>query len=251
MKEREKSCSVNDISFFENFFSFINIFHQSRIINYIRPLGLETVIDIGAHKGEFASSILKIKNIKNIFCFEPQIKINDILVKKFSHIKKIKIFNCALDKVISKKYIYINKLTSCSTLQTFNKKSFYLKFKNFLQGNKENYVKKYKVKTNTIDNIFKNTNFKKCLLKIDVEGYEINVLKGSERTINNKIEYILIENQFGNHYKQSSKVTVFDYLKDNNYKILKKFTFPTLHFQDILFKKINYTDPKQRKYKTN
>ena len=89
-------------------------------------MGLETVIDIGAHKGEFASSILKIKKIKNIFCFEPQIKINDILVKKFSHIKKIKIFNCALDKVISKKYIYINKLTSCSTLQAFNKNSFYL-----------------------------------------------------------------------------------------------------------------------------
>jgi hypothetical protein len=76
-------------------------------------------------------------------------------------------------------------------------------------------------------------------------------LKGSKRTINNKIKYILIENQFGNHYKQSSKVTVFDYLKVNNYKILKKFTFPTLYFQDILFKKINYTDPKQRKYKTN
>ena len=71
MKEKEKSCSVNDISFFENFFSFINIFHQSRIINYIRPLGLETVLDIGAHKGEFASSILKIKKIKNRFCFEP------------------------------------------------------------------------------------------------------------------------------------------------------------------------------------
>ena len=40
MKEREKSCSVNDISFFENFFSFINIFHQSRIINYLFQWGV-------------------------------------------------------------------------------------------------------------------------------------------------------------------------------------------------------------------
>jgi hypothetical protein len=67
------------------------------------------------------------KNIKRIYSFEPQIEINQALVKKFKNIKKIKIFNLALDKKISKKYIYINKLSSTSSLQIFNKKSFLFK----------------------------------------------------------------------------------------------------------------------------
>ena len=227
------------MNFFEKFFNTIDIFHQNRIINYIKFLDIDTVIDVGAHKGEFLSYVLKMKNIKKIFSFEPQIEINQVLIKKFKNIKKIKIFNLALDKIISKKYIYINKLSSTSSLQTFNKKSFYLKFKNFLLCEKHNYIKKYKIKTNTVDNIFNNINISKCLLKIDTEGYEINVLKGSQKTLDNKIKYILIENQLNNQHKKLSKVNMFDYLKNKNFKILKKFTHPTLSFQDVLLKKFN------------
>jgi FkbM family methyltransferase len=235
IRERSNNFKINS---FEKFFYIIDSFHLKRIINYLKLLEIDTVIDVGAHKGEFLSYVLKIKNIKNIYCFEPQIEINQVLVKNYNKIKKIKIFNFALDKIISKKYIYINKLTSTSSLQTFNKKSLYLKFKNFLLGGKLNYVKKYKVTTNTIDNIFKNINLSKCLLKIDTEGYEINVLKGSQKTIDNKIKYILIENQLNNQHKKLSKADIFDYLKNLNFKILKKFTHPTLSFQDILLKKL-------------
>jgi len=70
-----------------------------------------------------------------------------------------------------------------------------------------------------------------------VEGYEINVLKGSCKCLDKKIHYILIENSFGNQYKKSSNLDILNYLKNKNFKILKKFTFPTWHFQDILLKK--------------
>jgi FkbM family methyltransferase len=236
---RERETNNSQIIFFEKFFNIIDIFYKKRIINYIKFLEIDTVIDVGAHKGEFLSYVLKMKSIKRIYSFEPQIEINQALVKKFKNIKKIKIFNLALDKTISKKYIYINKLSSTSSLQTFNKKSLYLKFKNFLLGTYLNYIKKYKVRTNTIDNIFNNINLSKCLLKIDTEGYEINVLKGSQKTLDNKIKYILIENQLNNQHKKLSKVNIFDYLKNKNFKILKKFTHPTLSFQDVLLRKIN------------
>ena len=52
-------------------------------------------------------------------------------------------------------------------------------------------------------------------------------------TIDNKIKYILIENQLNNQHKKLSKADIFDYLKNSNFKILKKFTHPTLSFQDI------------------
>lgn len=234
---KEKSIIHEKNHLFENFFNYLDILHQNRIINYIKPLKIETLIDVGAHKGEFASYMLKNKTIKKIFCFEPQLKVHAILSKKFKEIKKVKVFNYALDKKISKKLIYNNKLTSTSTLQKFNNKSFYLKIKNLLTFSKYNYVSKDIVKTNTIDNIFKKINLMNALLKIDVEGYEMNVLIGSKKKLKDKINYILIEHQFGNHYKNNSKLKINSFLNKNNFKIVKSFIYPTLHFKDVLYKK--------------
>lgn len=234
---KEKSIIHEKNHLFENFFNYLDILHQNRIINYIKPLKIETLIDVGAHKGEFASYALKIKTIKKIFCFEPQLKVHAILSKKFKEIKKIKIFNFALDKKISKKLIYNNKLTSTSTLQKFNNKSFYLKIKNLLILSIYNYVSKDMVKTNTIDNVFKKINLTNALLKIDVEGYEMNVLLGSKKQLKNKIDYILIEYQFGNQYRDNLAIKINNFLKKNNFKIVKSFIYPTLHFKDVLYKK--------------
>ena len=57
------------MQFFENFFNFIDIFHQRRIIKYCKKLNINKLIDIGAHKGEFLSYFIKIKKIKIILCF--------------------------------------------------------------------------------------------------------------------------------------------------------------------------------------
>ena len=223
-------------SFWENVFNILDFYHQNRIVNFLRPLHIDMVIDVGSHKGEFLSYILKLKKIKKIFAFEPQRAIYKILSKNFTH-KKIKIANIAIDKEISKKYIYINKFTNTSTLSEFNKKSFYLKFKNLLTGSKKNFVQKYIVKTNTIDNLFSNIKLKNSLLKIDVEGFEINVLKGSTKKIANEIDYILIENQFANLYKKSSSKKNHEFLIKNNFEIYKNFIHPLMIFSDCLYKR--------------
>ena len=68
-----------------------------------------------------------------------------------------------------------------------------------LTRSKKNYIDKCLVKTSSIDIFFKKIKFKNCLLKIDVEGFEYNVLQGSKSKIG-EINYILIENQFGNQF---------------------------------------------------
>ena len=57
-----------------------------------------------------------------------------------------------------------------SSLAEINENSLYLKLKNFLTRSKSNFVDEYEVKTNTVDNVFKDVNLEKTLLKIDVEG---------------------------------------------------------------------------------
>jgi len=88
-----------------------------------------------------------------------------------------------------------------------------------------------------VDKVFENITLQKALLKIDVEGLEMNVIKGS-RTKLKEIPFILIENQFGNHYKNNNFNDIIKFLSNQNFKIHKKFVFPTLHYQDVLFKKI-------------
>ena len=224
------------MAFLDNFFLIFSNYHHKRILNYLQKLNLKELIDVGAHKGEFLENIIKINSIKRFYAFEPQVSIFRILKRNFSNNKKVKLINMGLSERPSNKIIYINKLSSTSTMSKFNKKSKYLKFKNMLTRSKKNYIDKYPVKTSSIDIFFKKIKFKNCLLKIDVEGFEYNVLKGGKSKIG-EVNYILIENQFGNLYENKSFNEIKNYLYKKNFRVLKKFTSPTLHYQDVIFKK--------------
>ena len=223
--------------FIEKIFYPLTTFHHKRIFMHLRNLNIDKIIDIGAHKGEFLEKMLKIEKVNLFYAFEPQKDIFDILNKKFSNNDKITLLNYALDKEITNKKLQINKFSMTSSLAEVNEKSLYFKLKNFLTRSKSNFVDEYEVQTNTVDNVFKDVNLEKTLLKIDVEGFEMNVIKGSKIKLK-EIPYILIENQFGNHYKNSNFNDIKDVLLKYNFVESKKFVFPTMHYQDVLFKKI-------------
>tara|TARA_B100000989_G_scaffold280901_1_gene244686 strand:+ start:42 stop:719 length:678 start_codon:yes stop_codon:yes gene_type:complete len=221
----------------EKIFNPLSSFHHKRIFRYLRELDIDKIIDIGAHKGEFLEKMLKIEKVNFFYVFEPQKIVFKELNEKFSENKKIKLFNYAMDKEITNKKLKINKLSMTSSLAEINDKSLYLRFKNFLTRTKSNFEDEYDVQTNTIDKIFEGVKLEKTLLKIDVEGFEINVIEGSLVKLK-EIPFILLENQFGNHYKNNDFNDVIKLLSEKNFRICKKFVFPTMHYQDVLFKKI-------------
>ena len=221
----------------EKLFNPLSSYHHKRIMRYLSELDIEKIIDIGAHKGEFLESILKISKVNSFYAFEPQKNIFKELNEKFSDNQKVTLFNYAMDKEITNKKIKINKLSMTSSLAEINEKSLYLKIKNFLTFSRSNFEDEYEIKTNTVDKIFENISLQKALLKIDVEGFEKNVIEGSKMKLK-EIPFVLLENQFGNHYKNNNFKEIIELLSKQNYKICKKFIFPTLHYQDVLFKKI-------------
>lgn len=220
----------------EKIFNPLGKFHHKRIFTHVRNLDIDKIIDIGAHKGEFLVEMLKIKKVNSFYAFEPQKNIFDDLNEKFSKNNRITLLNCAIDKEIANKKLQINKLSMTSSLAEVNEKSLYFKLKNFLTSSKSNFVEEYVVQTNTVDNFFKDVNLEKTLLKIDVEGFEMNVIQGSKMKLK-EIPYIIIENQFGNHYKNNNFDEIKNVLLKYNFVISKKFVFPTMHYQDVLFKK--------------
>ena len=221
----------------EKIFNPLSTFHHKRISKYLSGLDIEKIIDIGAHKGEFLENMLKIEKVNSFYAFEPQKNIFNELNEKFSKNEKITLFNFAMDKEITNKKLKINKLSMTSSLAEINEKSLYLKVKNFLTSSRSNFEDEYEIQTNTVDKIFENISLQKSLLKIDVEGFEMNVIEGSQIKLK-EIPFVLLENQFGNHYKNNNFKDIIELLSKRNFEICKKFIFPTLHYQDVLFKKI-------------
>ena len=220
---------------FEKIVNFIdNKYHHKRIIKLIKKYKISKLIDVGSHKGEFLENFLKFKKAKTIYAFEPQIDVYNILNKRFKKHKNIKKINIALDSKVGKKKIHINKLSLTSTLSIINNKSFFLKIKKLLLQNNKNFLKSYFVKTSSIDIFFKNVNLKDSLLKIDVEGFEYNVLLGSRKSLQ-KIKYIIIEKQFSNLHKGYNFNLCHIFLLKNKFKLIKKFKFPLMNFEDRLY----------------
>ena len=231
----------------ENFLSTIidfidKYYHQRNLNNILLKLNLKIIFDVGAHKGEFSSNILKYFRSPKIYAFEPQSEIYLELKKNFYKSKNFFPYNKALSDKNKKKRLNINMKSSTSTFSRYNKNSKWRKFKEFLLtgSKKSSFLRSEIVNVVSIDSFCKKRNIDKIdLLKIDTEGHEAKVLKGATRMLKKNIRYILIEFHFSKIYKNYDKTKIENILEKNNFKIVKKFKFPFLTFEDRVYKKIN------------
>ena len=212
---------------------YLDSLQLKRINKFLKKFNFEIIIDVGAHKGDFIKYSLQYLRPKKIYAFEPQKDIYNFLKKKYKN-DKIQISNFAVGKNNNKNLIYINnfKKTSSLSKRTIFSKSILNKFKRFLLQI-ENYEYKYYVKTTSLDSFFSKNKLLKTILKIDVEGYESNVLLGSEKVLK-KIDMVLIEKQ---NLKDNNFNQCHNFLLKNNFILLKTFLFPLLHFEDRLYVK--------------
>ncbi len=156
-------------------------------------------LDIGANIGNH--SIYFSKYFKKIYSFEPNPKAFYLLKFNVSSYKNIKVFNYGLydKKKTAKIYICKHNIAGSS-----------------IKHDKYNHKVIEKINLKKLDNI--KLNEKISLIKIDTEGSEFEILKGSNKTINKNKPIILFEqskNQFKNGTTKSIK-----FLEKKNYKIL-------------------------------
>ena len=217
-------------------------YHQPSILFYLKKLNISIALDVGSHKGETINYLLKIPKIKKIYCFEPQERIFALLKRKYSANKKIILNNIALSNNVKKKNFYINKLTLTSTFSKINTSSLWFKIKKNILNTNKTYEKKRIIKTIKLDIFVRNNKIKKIdLLKIDTEGHELKILMGSKNLLKkNLVKYLLIEINNSKMYKNYDKKKIFNFLKKNNFVLVKKFKFPFHPFTDSLYKNSNF-----------
>jgi FkbM family methyltransferase len=180
-------------------------------INKKYNLKINGVIHVGAHHGQ-EHNIYKQLNINNIVYFEPVKKTFDTLKDKVSDAL---LYNVALgnDNKDIEMFVEDADAYGCSSIlqpsSNYNGISF---------SNKEI------VEMRTLDSFnFTNFNF----LNIDVQGYEMEVLKGAEKTLN-CIDYIMCEINKNTTQKpmdyigaQSVEI-VINFLKKYNFELVEE-----------------------------
>lgn len=185
-----------------------SIEHQKEI----SKLNFKTVIDVGANNGQFASLVLKTHPNSKIICFEPQIEPFNNLSKIFKN-SKIKLFRLACGSKNKTIKMNISNQNDSSSILDIGRHQIHYFPDTYLK--KKEVIKVAKLKE--IINLNKQT--KPILLKIDTQGYELEVLKGSELKY---VKYILIECSFIKFYKnQPLFKEINKFLKKKNFYIFK------------------------------
>lgn len=140
-------------------------------------------LDIGANIG--SHSIFFSNYFKRVISFEPVKRTFKILQLNTEKINNINLFNLALSDTSEKSMIYVDhKASGLSSLENKSKNS-----------------QKEEIKTQILDDLNIQKKGEIGLIKIDVEGHEINALKGGMETIKKTYPLILIEYQ-GGHRKE-------------------------------------------------
>ena len=194
-------------------------YHQKRIFNFLKNFKIKTIFDVGAHKGEFLKLIKKIENFEKIYSFEPQKKIYQNL-NLLSVENKIFCFNLALGNNTEIRNLKIN-------------------IKSFIVGGstKSSFIHEEKVNVIKLDDFCNDHKIPNIdLLKIDTEGHEKEVLEGALNLIKEKkIKYILLEFHLSKMYKNYSIKDLENFLDNSNFRLLKKYKFPFLFFEDRIY----------------
>jgi FkbM family methyltransferase len=182
------------------------------------------IIDIGASDGISANFFSKNLNVNKIYCYEPH--------KYF--IKKLIIYKKKNKKIILKKYgisyKQIKKIVYYPIIKFFNITFPLLTYTYYNKDLLKKQIKLdfYNHKKITIDKTtlklkkFKNINNKIDLIKIDVNGFELDVVKGILNQIKRDRPVIVIENN-----SQINKINI----------ILKKIRYKKFYSENLEFKK--------------
>lgn len=190
----------NNITFFKPFLPHEKDYHG--IKHLIKNKLNDTIIDIGGNLGISAMGFRKLGFKNKIFLFEPNKYIYNNYIKKklLKNYKNIFGYNFALGhKNQTREFFYPYYKDKCIHYFCSFDKSYVTNSINITFKNKKIKIIKDNLKIRSFDKLNIRCNPK--LLKIDVEGYDYEVIKGMKNTIRNYKPVILVEFNKNNFYK--------------------------------------------------
>ena len=183
---------------------------EKKFINKINK-DLLFCIDIGANVGSYTELLLS-ETKAQIISFEPLPKaFNDLKKIEEKNLERLKVFNYAVGE--NNEFLELNYSNDKSEKASFTKDLDKLSFYEFEKN------KKVKSEVITLDYFFKKNPYlfpkNIDLIKIDTEGFELEVIKGAKETIKKKLpKYIQIEFNWHQLFKGQTLYKFSEFLKD-------------------------------------
>lgn len=159
---------------------------EARDLEFARSIGIRTIIDVGANKGQFAQRALRAFPSALVYSFEPLSGPALELRKLAGREPRLRVFNSALGD---------HEGTACIEVNAFSPASSLLRLRS-LAKDAFPYVREAGVEEVSITTLDRWTAARELpgptLVKIDVQGYEDRVIRGGRRFLS-KTEALIVE----------------------------------------------------------
>jgi FkbM family methyltransferase len=179
-------------------------------------------MDIGANNGDVAKSALMSFPGCKVICFEPVSesfrKLQDNLCGFKGRVYKYK---CAFSDYSGETEINLTNYPPANSLQEQSKTYSY--YNPTVKG-----VGTEKVKVYTLDSYLSRNCPKIDILKIDVEGSELNVINGGKQFLKERVDMIIIEISFA---RDNNYLQIFNTLESLGFKLTNIFDVDNLTYE--------------------
>jgi FkbM family methyltransferase len=183
--------------------------HENEIMEYFNPNEGDTVVDVGAHIGLY--SLIAAKRVGpsgKVIAIEPDPENFKILKKNIllNQLSNVEALECAVYSTRGKLRLFLPELEQGRTI-----------FNTVMQDRARTSTNFLEVEANTLDNILESINITEVnWIKIDVEGAELEVLKGAVNTLSSNKNITLVVEIHG----MEIYMEMIKYLKTRNLMIM-------------------------------
>lgn len=178
---------------------------------WLKGMNIQTILDVGANTGQFASQFHRLLPDARLYSFEPLEDCYNALLKRMGRVPKFHAFNFALGDINGQADIYRNDYTPSSSLlsmEELHKRAFPFTSHATVQ----------KIKIRRLDDIVNELDIvENVLVKIDVQGTEDKVIMGGERLLS-RASILIVETSFEPLYKDQLLFDgIYDLLRERGF----------------------------------
>lgn len=175
---------------------------------------LRTVIDVGANRGQFALYALARFPSAQIVAFEPLPEAREHMVRLFEGEGRVEVVPFALGETEGEVVMHLSARDDSSSLLPVGERQV-----SAFPGTDE--VGTTRVNVRTLDNVLADRELvHPALLKVDVQGFELPVLRGAEQTLRS-FDQILVEASFAELYEgQALFPAVSHHLEEHGFHLV-------------------------------
>jgi FkbM family methyltransferase len=171
-----------------------------------------SLIDIGAYHGNFTEHLLLSQKFSKALLFEPNLSHFSLLKNKLTSHKNIYLYPFALGNYNDSYLFNCSQDDATGSLLSYHQQ--------YHHENAGKTVTSYPVEVKKLDDFYSENHRDEPigLIKIDTQGFDLEVLKGAEKLIQKNKPWLVIELNFLSFYKSQASITdIFNWLYMHGY----------------------------------